>query len=169
MKWDGVKCSGMVRSTPQSENKPSEANEAQTNFSKVVLFVLWTAVIYRSRLVGAPQHTEVELSEQWWMASAKLNHIVRECNISLLSCSQNTSLACFRSPKTYVQALTHTHVHTIRIKYYSASWMTATRALWCITLIKTVKFRPCILSLSRCLSLFFLWCSSSISLCLLPI
>lgn len=35
-----------------------------SHFSKVVLFALWTAVIYTSRFVGAIQPAVVELSEQ---------------------------------------------------------------------------------------------------------
>lgn len=44
MGWSKMQLNG----AEQTENKPSEANEAQTdtpNFSKVVLFALWTAVI----------------------------------------------------------------------------------------------------------------------------
>lgn len=92
-----------------------------SHFSSVVVFflflflffTLWTAVIYTSGFIRAVRRAVVELSEQWLMAAAGLNHIVREWNILLLrGFTGNTSLACWRSPQIAKSKGTETHKHT---------------------------------------------------------
>lgn len=158
--------------------------------ARLFFFALWTAVIYRSRFVGALRPTDVELSEQWWMAPARLNHIVRECNILLLSCSRNPSPACWRSScgaiKGYrnISARTYTNTHTLphvaHTVYKSKEPAVASPSVvtlhhgWLQLELSGASPSSKLPNISPAFSLslsfiLFLWCSSSISLCPLPI
>lgn len=74
-----------------------------------------------SWFIGAVQPTVVELSEQWLMAAAGLNHIVREWNILLLRGSLETlysaaeGLYAMQSkvggPRKHTGTHTHAHSH----------------------------------------------------------